>query len=457
VRLFAGVAACLPTRKIAMIQFECPHCSAILRVPDTAMGQRGTCPKCKKSLLVPSLDELTAQRPAPEESQPTTAPAVPNQSVSATDDTDSAPADSGPDSWLASNPPANTPPKSSAEAVGELMSALSSEPTRRSEEDPLISVTRRSKRRNQSSLVTAIFFLLLAAGLGVGLYVWMQPKMQGELTAERVSGELLKPTVLSPQTLGHGDAFRQFLKTHADDRININSQLLRTSLEPTQAGLQVEVSPAGGCDLYRVNVLQNKALQQYHLENYGQLEKQRLAQIQDAAGELFAQIEQAEDVLRGNPANLLQYRDRLILPAGVDALGFRLAAYVESTLYPCIWQDKEDRLYFAVPRGTRRFEIRERTVYGQPLQFPANLKFVVTADSVREKTENEYDYDHMWDGENEKPADEPESIAPPEEMPSEEDTDENSDPEAMNQNAPVDGKMKSMEGAPGMSEMMFDN
>ncbi|MFN3158645.1 MAG: hypothetical protein ACE37I_04980 [Rubinisphaera brasiliensis] len=428
-----------------MIQFECPHCAAVLRVPDSAMGQRGTCPKCKQALLVPSLEELTAQQ---EQSETASTPVTSDSTVG------QAPASSGPDSWLASNPPEGTAPlPSSDQAVGDLLSALHSPAAQRREDDPLISATRRSKARNQSSLLTAIVFLAIAVGLGIGAYVWLQPKMQGDLTAEQVSPDALKTKTLSPKTLGHGDAYRQFLKTHVDDRININSQLLRTSLEPTEAGLLVNVSPAGGCDLYRVNVLQNKALQQYHLDHYGELEKQRLAQIQDAAGEFFEQIAEAEDVLRGNPANLLQYRDRLILPAGVDALGFRLAAFVESTMYPCIWQDKDDRLYFAVPKGTKRFEIREREVYGQPRQFPANLKFVATADSVSEKTANEYDYNHMWGGEKgEKPASESEEGEAPAESSTEEQMTDDPDAEASEKMNPPDGEAEPMKSG-GMKNM----
>lgn len=143
----------------------------------------------------------------------------------------------------------------------------------------------------------------------------------------------------------------------------------------------------------------------------------------------------------------------MILPAGVDALGFRLAAFVESTMYPCIWQDKDDRLYFAVPKGTKRFEIREREVYGQPRQFPANLKFVATADSVSEKTANEYDYNHMWGGEKgEKPASESEEGEAPAESSTEEQMTDDPDAEASEKMNPPDGEAEPMKSG-GMKNM----
>lgn len=52
-----------------MIQFNCPHCSAVLKVPDEAAGKTGRCVKCGSSATAPTkevtLDDLaTALQPA---------------------------------------------------------------------------------------------------------------------------------------------------------------------------------------------------------------------------------------------------------------------------------------------------------------------------------------------------------------------------------------------------------
>ncbi|MFV0442325.1 MAG: hypothetical protein ACK5Q5_02005 [Planctomycetaceae bacterium] len=63
------------------IQFQCPNCSATIRVPDEASGKIGQCPKCGARLQVPKIAPPTtppaALPPAPSVSSPAELPATP--------------------------------------------------------------------------------------------------------------------------------------------------------------------------------------------------------------------------------------------------------------------------------------------------------------------------------------------------------------------------------------------
>src|SRR5688572_19816201 len=46
------------------IEFECPVCNATIRVKDEAAGKKGRCPQCKSLLLVPEMDDESAEPPS---------------------------------------------------------------------------------------------------------------------------------------------------------------------------------------------------------------------------------------------------------------------------------------------------------------------------------------------------------------------------------------------------------
>ncbi len=49
-----------------MISFPCPACNHKLSVKDEFAGKRGTCPHCKKPMLVPAATLASGGRQSPE-------------------------------------------------------------------------------------------------------------------------------------------------------------------------------------------------------------------------------------------------------------------------------------------------------------------------------------------------------------------------------------------------------
>ncbi|TWT62352.1 hypothetical protein [Rubinisphaera italica] len=339
-----------------MIQFECPYCQAVLRVPDSAMGQQGACPKCQKSLLIPN---PMAQQASP---------AAPVQPVT-----------SQPPSGIsgATLPPA--PPKSADDAVGELFEALSHPEQHTPSEDPLVRVAVRKRRSSGSVLTGAVFILICVAGL-YSLYYFLNPKMRGELTGTIVKSDSIPYIKIPRLQIADQAVFETFLQNYNGDRISINSQILKSSLEAHAKGIDIKVDASTTTKIVRVDVLQNKPLREFHREAFARIDKLRKEKLAAAITDFMTRVNETDQVLQSS-RTLLEFRDRLILPACVNGLGYRLIAQAKGKQYPCLWQDKEDRLYFAVPFDVNQFEIIEREILGDARQFPANLLFTVNIQS----------------------------------------------------------------------------
>src|SRR5437870_2934453 len=62
------------TRQPMAIEFSCPTCSQLLRVPDESAGKNAKCPKCSTVVQIPAVSAMQPQAPAnwppPEVGQP---------------------------------------------------------------------------------------------------------------------------------------------------------------------------------------------------------------------------------------------------------------------------------------------------------------------------------------------------------------------------------------------------
>ncbi len=62
----------------------------------------------------------------------------------------------------------------------------------------------------------------------------------------------------------------------------------------------------------------------------------------------------------------------------VRGLGRHVLAGSDQKLYPCIFEDKEGKLYFVVPIGTRDLVVTEKTFEGQPRVLPSGFRLDVS-------------------------------------------------------------------------------
>ncbi len=238
--------------------------------------------------------------------------------------------------------------------------------------------------------MTGLFFLLLVVATGAGVYYFLQPRMNGELSTQVVSETLLKSRVIPLSQLGDPRQFESFLEEQSGQRLNIMSQQLRTSVEPVRQGLMIKANPTPAFELYRVDMLSNPALKAYFVQHQKKLAAEHEQLISQTAQKLLGKSTAELDEIRRSPPDLQYYRDQLLLPTVAGLLGNRLSAYIQQTPYHCIGYDDRDRLYFALPAGTGTFEIRERLLKpGAAPFFPEQLHFTVSLAQENSSTEDD--------------------------------------------------------------------
>ena len=350
-----------------MLQFRCPYCQAVIRVPNSAMGQSGICQKCGQKILVPVVKTESGSN----QEQPVQQEEISRQEQIA-------------GRQQVSEQPQK--PVSEDQAVSELLSALSSAEATQGEQDPILDVARRGSTSNQSFLLTGLFFLLIGGIGAIAVYLLSQPQMQGELTAQVVPVNAIKPMLIGRQAIGQPDLFETFWLRNPDKKIEINSRLLETSILAQKRGLEIRIYPGPENELYRVDLLQNKPLNDYCTQHLAELEKERKKILIQSTVSFLEQMVAKEEILRKNSRLLIEIRNRMVLTAMVHGLGFRLVALVGEKQYPCVWQDKQDRLYFVLPKGTPHFVVREADRAGQKKMFPETMRFRISTPYAKMET-----------------------------------------------------------------------
>lgn len=289
----------VPAAPQPAIEFLCPHCGATIRVRGSAIGSRGNCPACRGVVQVP-------------------APA---------DDVLPVPID--PFVVASGDRPSGS--------QGALLK-------------------RRQKFRKVVYLVPIALVVSIAS---VGLYFLVKPEppLVGKLKAERVDVQELGPILIDraycqvPE-----DQFAEVLEFLRTNPLRARSQLLRVEFQGLAKGVGVAIHTGDETEFVRVDPAEDARLQKFlarHAEVYDQ---RRRDTLQAAVPEFLTAIDRRRKE-GGEIENLLDYRNRVGLATSVHGFGFVVVARHRGALYPCVHEDRQGRLYFALPRQAREFEL----------------------------------------------------------------------------------------------------
>jgi hypothetical protein len=372
------------------IEFNCPQCSAAIRVPDAAAGARGSCPTCHTKLLVPQvaapppqnvLDQPTVQQPGIDPmaaAQPTPqnpAPVAPAQPFAppAEHFTETAPVDApnGFPSEQPGFPQFETPaapvqfPGPPAPATGQPIVPVGS------------SVAARVRRRSKGKK-SGLWFPMLCGVALVGGMAWMylqqMPSLNGDRVASFIKNEALKPRIVDKNMIDVPDDVRSRVLDHfSEDRERVKSQVVETQFSANDSGLEVQILT--GSDTRFVRFPIDDDLRQWYDENYDQLESPRARLLKKS---LVAFIKDWDVAIRNQQGveDILLYRDSVGLAASVDGLGFNVSAKVDQILYPCVYED-DGFLYFPLPPSTKKFKIVGVRTNGKKSQFPGEYNVTI--------------------------------------------------------------------------------
>ncbi len=383
------------------ILFNCPYCTASIKVPDSAGGKIGRCPKCGTRVKVPRIaapptpassstpseqapPEHFSDVPDPDSTEPTpSAPlATPPEKVPMEEDLapvpiTPAPVEEHPGEFEFPQPEPDTVPAdlASPSAGEEGIFIRTSDPA------PNISAQLRQRRKgNWIKIVIPLFLGLILVGVGLGYLYLNQPTYQGIITGEVLEDATIEKLIPRNEIKFPSDQLDELLDSLRDNPESLMTPYRRLRIRGSVKGLILTVIPGEKGVLVRVDPRANKDLDQYIRKNAERFHEPQHKQMVKTVQQ-FCQDWQSTVGSGMQMGNLASYMDSLGSDALVAGLGYHTQALSRGTLYPCIYEDTQGRLYYFLPKGTKHFSIVERqfedqtdSIFDHEFRFEVRLK-----------------------------------------------------------------------------------
>jgi hypothetical protein len=377
------------------IEFNCPYCSAMIRVPDSAGGGKGKCPRCARRITVPKMSSKAPPKP-PEDGLDLFAPpgfddgepsgfgdAAPPTRPSDADADGIVFAAAEPEQDLVSAAPADlfapSVPVDLFAPAPRALGQLPVEPIRQPLRPGSIASKLKRKKSGGSWLIPVGFGLVLCGALG--WFLWQQyqvERLAGELTAESASGLELPPEEISQSFFKQSPGeMKELLADLEKSPVPISSELMRVQFGANKKAVTVRLSSGPQTQFYRVRVADDPGLINFRKKHTLSLEEAREEEVMRSATE-FADEYQRVTAKKSDKSALNPFRNSLALPSLVRGLGHHVEAVYGRTAYPCVYE-QEGWLYFLLPPGAAGFEITGRKHNGRVL-FPGKYQVKVTGE-----------------------------------------------------------------------------
>jgi hypothetical protein len=365
------------------IQFDCPYCTATLRVPDQAAATIGRCPKCESKLRVPVVP-IPGKATAPARAAKSDTPSSPPEQAPAWEDetivykTDSplgaaiAEANRAVQAGTASPSAARIDPV--ADFLAQVADPIVAAPMRTGEPVPP-APERNRLRQNRTGLWVTIAFVLAAAGIGFG-YWWQSRStfivaIEGDaMPASSVAGVIAQRDYKLPDA-DWANIRRALEQAPADLR---NRQMV-VKIESAPRGLKVSLTPGRDGELVSVSLASIPGLAELVASNRATLDAPRQEALLAGLQELAQKIQEA--TAAGKPPDLATFGQSIGINGLIGPLGYHTQAVIDRVAYPCVFEDREGRLYFLVPPGTESFTVRPKapaTGEREPFHLSATVK-----------------------------------------------------------------------------------
>lgn len=340
------------------ILFSCPYCTASIKVPDSTAGKLGVCPKCGTQIRIPAL-------PTP----PTANSQVASGSVFPP--TQPFPFVPGAFPVAAPLPPPESPTDpfdfSSARTPAAAASITPPKP----------------KNRPQSSgsglLIAVMVGVLAFVGVGGWLYVKNLPVYSGIVAGTRIPAASHSIPVSIPWVAMGVDASSQppvieYFKRH---KSSILSNMLTIEISVSTQGLEIRLSPSNIATLVSVDPLQIPDLKKLIAAKELEWDATRKSELTQFGKSLCENAAKAQ--LEGTRmSNISDYRNVVALNALVRGLGHHSQAVTNNTVYPCVFEDKDGKLYFVVPFQSTEILVQEKAIEGRSRVLPAQFRIQAT-------------------------------------------------------------------------------
>ena len=387
------------------IEFNCPYCSAMIRVPDSAGGGKGKCPRCARRITVPKVSVKDAPKLDSGEADLFAPPGFVQAAPAVTDD---------PDAIVFATAEPEAAPAAPVDQFSPAPWApgqLPVEPARQVPRPGSVASKLKRKPGGGAWLIPVGIGLVLCGILG--WFLWQQyqsERLVGELTAMTSSGVDLPPAEINISLFKQSPEEMKVVMAELERvPVPISSEVMRVQFGATKNAVTVRLSPGPQTQFYRVDIQGNPGLSKYLKSHTRHLEQLREAELEQAttdfANEYLQVLAKKADKSALNP-----FRNSLALPALVRGLGHQVEAVYGRTAYPCVYEDRDGGLYFLLPRGAEGFEIIGRKRHGNVV-FSGTYHVTVTG-SVKQPAKSKEDPANKKTKKSESP-DEPDMMDAP--------------------------------------------
>ena len=397
------------------IEFNCPYCTAAIRVPDEYSGKQGSCPKCGTKLIVP---DVVPKAPVTESPQtPPVAPAAYGQP----------PANPQPAPQFAQQPPPVQQPYSQPVSPGGIPNAASQPQQHYSPETaptgfqqpvphapgtpvspaatPSVSKSMRKKNRRKRkqgnwSFVVAILCFIIFFGVVAVIVTMKKPELKGTLQASIAHKNALPPSRIHFATLNlTGEEATNAANAFKEAKESFLSPQMTCSLEASDTELSIVIRPSGEGVWYTVSPSSDANLMNWIRSNRDSILSAKRERMISTGTEMCRDkiLKNSGETLAFNPA---RYRDDFALNSCVDAFGYSIVAIANKKMSPCCYEDPNGLLYFCLPEGTTSFQIRGRDFEGSrwfPGTYQVTVDVASTASPAAEAPAPAIDDKEDWD------------------------------------------------------------
>ena len=347
------------------ILFSCPYCTASIKVPDNTAGKLGECPKCGTRIRIPAVPVSTGQpvANAPVATRPVIDPAQ------------GFPLMTGPLPAVASQvlPEASTDPF-------DFSGQKTASPTAIPVNSPSKSLPRPNPRSTSTGLLIAVIVGVLALiGVAGWIYLKNRPVYSGAIAGARIPTTTTPLAVAVPwATIGIDQQTQmqviEYFKRH---KSSIISNMLTIEVGASTQGLEIRFLPTPEAALVSVDPRLIPDLKQLITQNEVAWNAHRLRVLVEFSKELCVSVAKAQQ--EGTRVeNLSSYRDVVAINALVRGLGRYSQAVTNNTVYPCVFEDKEGKLYFVVPAKATELSIVEKSFENQNRMLPSQYRIQAT-------------------------------------------------------------------------------
>ena len=327
------------------ILFHCPYCTASVKVPDSAAGKLGECPKCGTKIRIPAV-EIPPAAAAPAAPPPMPGPQYPVAAPPG-----------GPESFDFSRLETGAP---KAEAPRRTVAV------------------KKSGGGGRTIGILVMLALLILAGVGGWLILKNQPIYAAAVTGTHApAGQGISVSV--PWATVNVEQSRQppvveYFKRH---QTAILSNILKIEIAASINGLEIRALPLEGTEIVGVEPYGTPDIKKFLLANETAWDTTRRQVLAQFGKDLCDNVLDAQ-LKGGKVSNISDYRDVVALNSLVRGLGRHVLAGSDQKLYPCVFEDKDGKLYFVVPIGTRDLVVTEKTFEGQPHVLPSGFRLDVS-------------------------------------------------------------------------------